>query len=104
MTRLRPTSLSSLFLAGALALLGCRTSPEAGGDKGSPPTQRWDVHRDCTSGCDVDGLAYRQKLWPRATKVRRVDVSSKANYVWMNAGCTSVRDDYDGDQEFECME
>ncbi len=68
------------------------------------PTQNWDVHRDCSSGCDVDRLAYCQKLWPRTTKVRRVDVSGKPNYTWRNAGCTSVTDDHDGDQEFECLE
>jgi hypothetical protein len=32
-----------------------------------------------------------------------VSVSSKSNNVWANAGCAGIIDDFDGQDEFECV-
>jgi hypothetical protein len=69
--------------------------------RSSSGTWRWDS--DCTSGCNVGGLAYCQKFWPNATSVRQVPVSSKPNNVWANAGCAAIINDFDGQDEFECV-
>lgn len=63
----------------------------------------WAWDSDCTSGCDIGGLSYCQKFWPATTSIRQVSVTSKPNNVWANAGCAQIVDDYDGDDEFECV-
>jgi hypothetical protein len=67
------------------------------------PCGGWITDSDCTSGCNIGGLAYCQKFWPNATSVRQVALSAKANNVWSNAGCRAVVDDWDGTDEFECL-
>lgn len=67
------------------------------------PGGGWTTDSDCSSGCNVGGLAYCQKFWPGSTSIRQVNVSSKPNNIWTNAGCGPVVDDWDGDQEFECL-
>ncbi|NTX41672.1 MULTISPECIES: hypothetical protein [unclassified Myxococcus] len=63
----------------------------------------WLADPDCSSGCNVGGLAYCQKFWPGSTTIQQVAVSEKANNVWRNAGCSPVVDDWDGHDEFECV-
>ncbi|MFY1829247.1 hypothetical protein ACN47A_25235 [Myxococcus fulvus] len=67
------------------------------------PGGEWQPDLDCTSGCDVGGLAYCQKFWPQTSSIRQVAVSSKPNNVWTTSGCGAVVDDWDGTDEFECM-
>ncbi len=67
------------------------------------PDGTWTWDQDCSSGCNVGGLAYCQKFWPSATIIQQVNVSSKPNNVWANAYCEPVNDDYDGSDEFVCM-
>jgi hypothetical protein len=67
------------------------------------PDGTWTWDQDCSSGCNVGGLAYCQKFWPSATIIQQVNVSSKPNNVWANAYCEPVNDDYDGGDEFVCM-
>jgi len=64
-------------------------------------TWQWDS--DCNSGCNIGGLAYCQKFFPAATSIRSVSVSAKPNNVWANQGCVPVTDDWDGNDEFECV-
>ncbi|MFP2903485.1 hypothetical protein ACLESD_00090 [Pyxidicoccus sp. 3LFB2] len=65
----------------------------------------WLTDSDCSSGCDIGGLAYCQKFWPDSTDIRQVTVSPKpASNVWASAFCEPVVDDHDGDDEFECVD
>ncbi|CAM4518495.1 MULTISPECIES: hypothetical protein [Myxococcus] len=66
------------------------------------PGGTWTADPDCTSGCNIGGLAYCQKFWPGSTAIRQVAVSSKPNNAWRTAGCGVIVDDYDGTDEFEC--
>ncbi|WP_224372126.1 solute carrier organic anion transporter [Hyalangium versicolor] len=63
----------------------------------------WSSDGDCVSGCNIGGLEYCQKLWPASIGIRQVAVSSKANNVWANRGCSGIIDEYDGSDEFECV-
>jgi hypothetical protein len=66
-------------------------------------TGSWAWDSDCTSGCNIGGLAYCQKFYPNATSIRQVPVSSKPNSVWMQRGCVPANDDWDGNEEYECL-
>lgn len=68
------------------------------------PTGVWTPDADCTSGCNIGGVAYCQKFWPAASGIRQVSVSSKADDVWKTAGCGPVNEPWDGDDEFECLD
>ncbi|QRN94517.1 C-type lectin domain-containing protein [Archangium violaceum] len=63
----------------------------------------WAPDPDCSSGCNIGGISYCKKFWPGSTGIRQVSVSSKPNNVWANAGCAPVVDDWDGNDEFECI-
>lgn len=68
------------------------------------PGGNWATDSDCTSGCNLGGVAYCQKFWPGASGIRQVSVSSKADNVWTTAGCGPVFEPWDGDDEFECLD
>ncbi|WNG44831.1 hypothetical protein F0U60_12560 [Archangium minus] len=63
----------------------------------------WTSDADCSSGCNLGGLSYCQKFWPATTSVRQVAVTAKPNNVWNTGGCGAIVDDYDGNDEFECV-
>ncbi|WP_241758034.1 hypothetical protein [Myxococcus landrumensis] len=67
------------------------------------PGGAWTPDPDCTSGCNIGGLAYCQKFWPTTTTIRQISVSSKPNNAWVNAQCSPIVDDFDGHDEFECV-
>ncbi len=67
------------------------------------PGGNWAPDPDCTSGCNIGGLSYCKKFWPSSTSIRQINVSSKPNNAWTNAGCGPVVDDWDGNDEFECV-
>ncbi|QRN98969.1 hypothetical protein JRI60_08050 [Archangium violaceum] len=67
------------------------------------PSGAWTPDSDCTSGCNIGGLAYCQKFWPGSVAIRQVPVSSKPASAWAQAGCYPANDEYDGSDEFECL-
>ncbi|MBN9686412.1 MULTISPECIES: hypothetical protein [unclassified Corallococcus] len=68
------------------------------------PNGSWTPDSDCSSGCNIGGVAYCQKFWPAASGIRQVPVSSKLTSAWATAGCGPVSDEWDGDDEFECLD
>lgn len=67
------------------------------------PGGAWLPDPDCSTGCGTGGVAYCKKFWPQTSDIRAVAVSPKPNNVWKTAGCGAVVDDWDGNEEYECL-
>lgn len=61
----------------------------------------WLRDEDCTSGANLDPLAYCRKFFPNTTSAIPVAVSPKPPNLWATAGCTELHSG-DGFQEWIC--
>jgi hypothetical protein len=61
----------------------------------------WTWDTNCTSGADLDPLAYCRKFWPFTASVTEVPVTQKTGNLWFDAGCQTA---YPGNglREFAC--
>lgn len=64
----------------------------------------WTPDPDCTSGCNIGGLAYCKKFWPASSVIRQVSLTTKpSSGAWVTAGCGYWFESWNGDDEFECV-
>lgn|GEM_PF-5656051 len=63
----------------------------------------WTHDTDCTSGANLDPLAYCRKFWPFTASVQEVPVTQKPGAPWLSAGCTGPTA-YNGLREFLCKD
>jgi hypothetical protein len=65
----------------------------------SSGTWQWDA--DCSSGANLDPLAYCRKFWPGTAVAEAVPLSTKSSNVWKSAGC-SASYTFIGEREYIC--
>ncbi|GHG90883.1 hypothetical protein [Comamonas sp. JC664] len=63
----------------------------------------WTHDTDCTSGANLDPLAYCRKYWPHTASVQEVPVTQKPGAPWLSAGCRGPTAD-NGQREFLCKD